>query len=189
MSVALHYLGWTLGLAHAHTQTSASEHACLARHATGRRTLVEIGVFEGVTTRVLRGVMAEDGVLYAVDPFQTGRLGVSLHERIARDEVSQSARGRVEWLRTTGTEAARDPRLATVKVDFIFVDGDHTWDGIAADWNAWKGKMAPGGIMAFHDSRNTPGAGSQAFTEQVITRDPGFEVIETEATVTVIRRR
>ncbi len=189
MSVALHYLRWALGLAQAHTQTTAAERACLARHADGRRALVEIGVFEGVTTRLLRGVMADDGVLYAVDPFPTGRLGVSLHERIARHEVSQSARGRVEWLRTTGTDAARDPRLAGVEVDFIFVDGDHSWDGIAGDWHAWKGKMAPGGIMAFHDSRQSPDAGSQAFTEQVITRDPGFEVIDTETTVTVIQRR
>jgi len=189
MSVAVHYLRWTIGLAQAHTQTTEAERACLARHASGRRALVEIGVFEGVTTRVLRGVMAEDGVLYAVDPFPTGRLGVSLHERIARHEVSKSARGRVEWLRTTGTDAAHDPRLADVAVDFMFVDGDHSWDGIAGDWHAWRDKIAPGGIMAFHDSRETPGAGSQEFTEQVITRDPGFEVIDTEKTVTVIRRR
>ena len=189
MSVALHYLRWTLGLAQAHTQTSAAEHACLAKHATGRRALVEIGVFEGVTTRVLRNVMADDGVLYAVDPFPVGGLGLSLHQLIAHREVSRITRGRVEWMRMTGRDAANDSRVADVAVDFMFVDADHTWDGIAGDWYAWKGKLAPGGIMAFHDSRETSGAGSQDFTEQVITRDPDFEVIDTEGTVTVVRRR
>jgi predicted O-methyltransferase YrrM len=189
MSVALHYLGWSLGLAQAHTQTTAAERACLARHATGRRVIVEIGVFEGVTTRVLRGVMAEDGVLYAVDPFQTGRLGVSLHERIAHHEVSRSPRGRVEWMRTTGRGAAADPRVANAAVDFMFVDGDHSWDGIAGDWQAWKNKVVSGGIVAFHDSRETPGAGSQEFTEQVISHEPGFMIIDTESTVTVVQRQ
>jgi len=189
MSVAFHYLRWTLGLAQAQTQTTAAERACLARHATGRRALVEIGVFEGVTTRVLRDVMAEDGVLYAVDPFPTGGFGVSLHERIAHREVRKSSRGRVEWIRATGQDAASDPQVAGVHVDFVFVDGDHSWNGIAADWHAWKDKVVPGGLMAFHDSRDTPGAGSQDFTQQVITRDPGFEVIDTETTVTVIERR
>lgn len=188
MSVPLHYLRWTLGLDEAETQTTTTERACLAKHATGRRALVEIGVFEGVTTRVLRDVMAADGVLFAVDPFFTGRLGVSLHQRIAHGEVARSRRGRVEWIRATGRDAARDPRVADRDVDFIFVDGDHTWDGIAGDWEAWSGKVAPGGIMAFHDSRETPGAGSQDFTEQVITRDPRFTVIDTEFRVTVIQR-
>ncbi len=103
--------------------------------------------------------------------------------------MSKSPRGRVERLRTTGREAATDPRVADVAVDFMFVDGDHSWDGIAGDWNAWKGKIAPGRTKAFHGSRQIPGAGSQDFTEQVITRDPGFKVIDTEKTVTVIQRR
>lgn len=188
MSVPLHYLRWALGLDTAETQTTAAERACLAKHASGRRALVEIGVFEGVTTRVLRDAMADDGVLFAVDPFFTGRLGLSLHQRIARAEVARSRRGRVEWIRTIGRDAAQDSRVAGRDVDFIFVDGDHTWDGIAGDWEAWSGKVVPGGIMAFHDSRETPGAGSQDFTEQVITRDPRFTVIDTEFRVTVIQR-
>jgi len=188
VSVPLHYLRWAVGLDAAETQTTAAERTCLAKHAAGRRAVVEIGVFEGVTTRVLRDVMADDGVLFAVDPLFTGRLGVSLHQRIALGEVAKSRRGRVEWIRATGREAARDPRVANRDVDFVFVDGDHTWDGISNDWEAWSGKVAPGGIMAFHDSRETPGAGSQNFTEQVITRDPRFTVIDTEFRLTVIQR-
>lgn len=187
-SVVAHYLAWRYGLRSASTQTSPAERACLTRHAGGRRRLVEIGVFEGVTTLELRRVMAPDGVLFAVDPFPAGRLGVSFHERIARAEADRSSNGRVEWIRATGAAAAADPRVGAAPMDFVFVDGDHHWDGIAGDWEAWSGRMAPGGIIAFHDSRNVD-APSARFTESVVLTDPRYELLETEETVTVVRRR
>ncbi len=186
--VVAHYLAWWCGLGSASTQSSEAERACLARHAAGRRRLVEIGVFEGVTTLALRRVMAADGVLFAVDPFPVGRLGVSFHERIARVEADRSDNGRVEWIRATGADAAVDPRVAGEPIDFIFVDGDHRWEGIAGDWEAWSGRVVPGGVMAFHDSRNID-APSARFTESVVVTDPRYVVIDVVDTITVVRRR
>ncbi len=189
MLLPLHYLGWSLGLSPAVTQTTEAERDCLVRHVRGRSTIVEIGVFEGVTSRRLRQVMAPTGTFFAIDPYRVGRLGVSFHEKIARGELGRERVGTVEWIRTTGAAAIHDPRLAARRVDFVFVDGDHSWAGIESDWNAWSGKVVPGGIMAFHDSRNTDNAGSQQFTEQVIVHDPRFRVIETQDRLTVIQRR
>ena len=89
MRPAFHFGLWLLGLARAETQTTAAERACLARHAAGRKRLVEIGVWHGVTTRVLQGTMAQHGVLYAVDPFPVGRLRFSMQAVIARREFLQ----------------------------------------------------------------------------------------------------
>jgi hypothetical protein len=36
-------------------------------------------------------------------------------------------------------------------VDFVFVDGDHSLEGVIKDIEAWKPRVNPGGIMAFHD--------------------------------------
>ena len=69
MRVLPQFLLWSIGLSSAQTQTTASERDCLARHANGRRRLVEIGVWQGVTTSRLAACMARDGVLFAVDPF------------------------------------------------------------------------------------------------------------------------
>ena len=108
MRVVSHYIAWTIGLAPATTQTTTAERDCLARHATGRRRLVEIGVWHGVTTRRLRAAMHPQGVLSAVDPFPVGRLGFSVQQHIAHREVDAVANGHVAWLRTTGDAAARD---------------------------------------------------------------------------------
>jgi len=37
------------------------------------------------------------------------------------------------------------------KVDFLFIDGDHTESGVTADYMDYKDFVRPGGIIAFHD--------------------------------------
>lgn len=37
------------------------------------------------------------------------------------------------------------------KVDFLFIDGDHTESGVEADYNDYKEFVRPGGLIAFHD--------------------------------------
>jgi predicted O-methyltransferase YrrM len=191
VSVLRHYLLWSVGLAGPTTQTTDAERACLARHAAGRKRLAEIGVWHGLTTGVLRRAMDPGGVLFAVDPYPVGRLGVSLPRRIARREVGRVAGGRVEWLRATGADAAR--RVAG-PIDFVFIDGDHSYDGLRADWEGWAPLVAPGGVVALHDSRSSAdrdlaGAGSARFAAEVIARDGRFEPVEVVDTLTVLRRR
>ena len=190
MTVLTHYLGWTVGLATPETQTTEPERDCLARYAAGRRRLVEIGVWHGVTTRRLRAVMAPDGVLSAVDPFPIGRLGFSAQQLIAHGEVEKIPNGKIRWLRMTGEKASVSHEL----VDFIFIDGDHSEEALLADWHAWSGLVEPGGIVAIHDSRSTPtrdirDAGSVRVTNTVILRDKRFETVDVVDSLTVLRRR
>lgn len=35
--------------------------------------------------------------------------------------------------------------------DFIFIDGDHTYDGVKRDFNLYKQLLSPRGFIAFHD--------------------------------------
>ena len=78
MRVTTHFLLWALKLARAETQTSQAERASLARHAAGKKRVVEIGVWHGVTTKILRAAMAPDGILLGVDPYPKGRFGFSV---------------------------------------------------------------------------------------------------------------
>jgi len=36
-------------------------------------------------------------------------------------------------------------------LDFVFVDGDHTYEGVSGDLNGWYPKIKTGGIFAGHD--------------------------------------
>lgn len=47
-------------------------------------------------------------------------------------------------------------------VDVLFLDGDHTYPGVRADWDLWHLLVRPGGLVAFHDTvanadRDEPG--------------------------------
>lgn len=195
MRVMTHYLLWNLGLAAAETQTTLAERDCLARHARGRKRLVEIGVWHGVTTCRLRSVMDAEGVLFGVDPYPAGRLGFSTQWHIARKEIGTIPNGIVRWMRQTGVEAARNHTARGLEpIDFVFIDGDHSFQGLQGDWEAWSPLLAPNGIIALHDSRSSPSrniddAGSVIFTREVIQQDQRFELLEVVDTLTVLQRK
>jgi predicted O-methyltransferase YrrM len=192
MSVLVHFGLWSLGLKSAETQTTVFERDCLASHASGKKRLAEIGVWHGVTTFRLRKAMASDAVLFAIDPFPPGRLGFSMQRVIAHREVSKINNGRVEWIPETGARAARN-LAGAAPFDFVFIDGDHSYEGLQADWNGWKPLVSPGGVIALHDSRTTPerpidDAGSVRFTREVILQDRRFEIVDAVNSLTVLRR-
>ena len=83
MKTLVHFLKYQPGRTQAETSVTTAEWNCLASHASGRRCLVEIGVWHGATTCRLCKVMASDGILYAVDPYPVGRIGISLQRLIA----------------------------------------------------------------------------------------------------------
>jgi len=194
LRVTTHFLLWALKLAKAETQTSENERATLARHVAGKKRVVEIGVWHGVTTKVLRNAMAPDGVLLGVDPYPKGRFGFSVQSVIAHREIARVTNGTIVWQRSTGVQAARLYAAGNgPPPDFIFIDGEHSYEGLRGDWEAWSPLVAPQGIIALHDScssleRNIEGAGSVVFTRETILPDPRFRLVETVDTLTVMRR-
>ena len=178
---------WKLGLASIAPWAEAGETEAISRHAAGRRRLAEIGVWEGGTTRVLRRVMSPDGVLYAVDPFPTGRLGLSYQLPIAHGEVKRVRNGQVVLIRQTGEAAARDPRVTAAPFDFVFIDSDHTFEGLRTDWSAWA--PLAGDIVALHDAVGSDAQGSVRFAREHIFTDSRFELIETVGCLAVLKRR
>jgi predicted O-methyltransferase YrrM len=182
------WIRYRLGLVEADTQTTAAEQACLARHAAGRRSLVELGVMHGATTALLRRVMAPEGVVTGIDRHPPGRLFVSFERLTAKRELARHPRGRAVLLRQWSHEAARD---WTTPIDFLFVDADHSWNGLERDWRDWTAHLVPGGLVALHDSRSMPDReefDSVRFTNEIVLHDPRFAVVDTVDSLTVLER-
>jgi predicted O-methyltransferase YrrM len=170
------------------TQLTQRERACLVRHAAGRRRLVEIGVMHGATTALLRTAMDPSGILTGIDPHLPGRLGVSFELGIARRAVARQTGGRVRLLRGTSEQVAAD---WTESIDLLFIDGDHSWAGIAHDWTAWSPFVEGGGIVALHDSRSVAwraDADSVRYTQEIVLADRRFSTKETVDSLTIIER-
>ena len=187
-----HFVRYFFGLDAPQTQTTEAERAALSRHAAGARRLAEIGVYEGFTTALLVRTMAADGVLYAIDPFFAGRLGICWSKWIASREVGRTRPPRrVIFIEKLSYEAVL---LIEEQLDFIFIDGDHSLEGIRRDWTDWAPRICPNGIMALHDTRvpvhnpEVAKLGSVGFFEEHICKDPRFMVVEQVDSLSVLRR-
>jgi predicted O-methyltransferase YrrM len=189
----LHAIRYHLGWDTAHSQTSHLERETISRYARGRRLLAEIGVYEGKTTAALSRAMAPDGVLYAIDPYFPGRLGICWSKGIARREVAKALpAGRVVFLQQLSFRAVK---AMPASLDFLFIDGDHSREGIRRDWIDWAPLISPGGFVALHDthfSDEYPDSAeweSVRYFEEEIRYDPRFKLIEQVKLLSIMQRR
>ena len=192
----LHLALYRTGYHQASTQLSEDEQRCLGRYAGGRTRLVEIGAFEGASTRILTAAAAPSASVYAIDPFLKGRLGVCWGKPVALREIRAgkqvNPQVRVNLIERFSYEAASE---IGGDFDFIFIDGDHSHEGIRRDWNDWGGRVREDGIMAMHDTRvpsykpSVQALGSFQYFESTIRLDPRFELIEQVDSLSILRRR
>ena len=183
----LHWIKYHLGLEPAATQTTGAERSALSKHACGCRCLVEIGVFEGVTSLVLREAMDPAGTLHCVDPFFKGSLGISYEFSISRKEIAKSRNGSVIFLPLLSHEAARGWKEP---VDMIFIDGDHSDECVRKDWAGWAPHIVPGGFVAFHDSvAPEEDFGPPALVREICATDHQYELAFQVDSLSILRRK
>lgn len=188
-----HMLRCVTGLGVPQSQTTAGEREALQKYSRGKRRGVEIGVYEGVTTCLIAGELAGDGVLYSIDPFLKGRLGICWGKLIATTMIRRSGlRERVRLVEKYSYEAAD---CITGQFDFVFVDGDHSLQGISRDWADWSKRVSPGGVLALHDTHavasnpDVAGLGSVEYFDSQIRHDGRFEIVEQVDSLSVLVRR
>jgi hypothetical protein len=98
----------------------------------------------------MRQVMAADGSLYLIDPYHLSSLGpLSPTRLIAHRLVASVRRGSVIWVEEFSGTAANG---WSTPIDFLFVDGDHSYAAVKADWDEWTAHLAPDGHVALHDA-------------------------------------
>ncbi len=86
-------------------------------------------------------------------------------------------------------------KLIASPLDFLFIDGDHSREGIRRDWLDWAPLLAPEGIIALHDTHDSPQYPGSAdwesvrYFEEEIRWDRRFELVEQLNLLSVMRRR
>ncbi|MCW2994703.1 MAG: O-methyltransferase family 3 [Conexibacter sp.] len=113
----------------------------LVRLARGRRRVVELGTATGWTAAALALADPRRTVITCDPNVQPGR------DRYLR-LLSPATCARIALLRTTGLAAAT---LDAQPVDVLFVDASHERQATVDEWRAWRPRLAPGGIVIFHD--------------------------------------
>jgi hypothetical protein len=89
-------------------------------------------------------------MVYSVDPFFRGRLGICYTEWIARIHRWRKGAANLTFLRGLSLDVAPDFELP---IDFLFIDADHSYEAAKADWAVWMPKVKEKGYIALHDSK------------------------------------
>lgn len=152
-----------VGLVPPRPMHSEGEAALLARLSAGRRTVVEIGTYEGSSAVVFAAAMDTDATLHLIDSYEGNALlfGWKGTERATRRVMERATRDRggphVEWHVARSAEVAE---RCSASIDLLFIDGDHSEEGTRSDWEAFSPHMVAGGVVIFHDARaDQPGGG------------------------------
>ena len=110
----------------------------------GDGVYVEIGVRYGKSLTVA-AMMAPEAKLYGIDiEDPPGRQKYF-------DEIGLTERG-VKYFHSDSVEVAKDWKIP---IDVLFIDGDHSKEGVERDIKAWSKHVKPGGWILFHDYDST----------------------------------
>jgi predicted O-methyltransferase YrrM len=123
--------------------------------ARAPRIVLEIGTAEGGTLFLFTRVATPDAIMVSVDlpggPFGGGYPSwkTGLYRSFARpgQEISL-VRGDSH---APVTAKSVSERLRNQQIDLLFIDGDHTYEGVKADFEMYSPLVRPGGLIAFHD--------------------------------------
>lgn len=133
---------------HSKQYSTYAETQCLMKYAKqAKRGIVEIGLLDGGNTREM-GLVASVPI-YGIDP-------------LIIDSMSDSLIGSEEAIRSNMSFYKefyfyKDYSYNVVKkwkheFDFIWIDGDHTYNAVRKDFEDWFPLLEDGGYIAFHDS-------------------------------------
>lgn len=144
----------------------------LARYfAPADLAVVELGAWKGRSALWLASALDDRGagLLHSVDTWE-GTANEAVHHQLLRDydkdglyrEFLGNLRGahldsRVRPWRMDTQAAARAWAERAEPIGLLFIDADHDYEAVKADFEAWSPFVAKGGFVVFDDVPNWPG--------------------------------
>ena len=170
----LHYFK----LVQASSQTIDQELAVISRYAAGAPLALEIGAYQGVSTVHIARAISGEGRLWCVDPWPEEMHCRNPCYSIFRRHIERSGVSKKIVVIRKKSEDAKDDLPNCF--DFAFIDGDHSWVGVDADWKLVSPRIRQGGFICLHDSvvpLNEPwrsSLDSNRYFEEIIRPDNRF---------------
>ncbi len=165
--------------------------------------VVEVGSWMGASTCFIAGgLKGEKARIYAVDNFaglstcgedaawynrHFQKLGATSTLEIFRKNFADLGFAtRAEPVVSDSLAAAQSLAALRGAIDFVFIDGDHSYDACKADLLAWSPFVKRGGVIAFHDFGSRADGVTRAIFEQ--TRAGRFtEIVGVANTIIAFR--
>jgi len=122
------------------------------------KKVLEIGTFQGGTLCILARLSAPRATIISIDlPGGEFGGGQSKVRSLLYHTFGKSFQ-RMHLIRgdSHSEEVAARVRRITQSLDVLFIDGDHTYEGVEQDFLSYSPLVRRGGIVAFHDIAEHP---------------------------------
>lgn len=128
-------------------------------HELNPRHLLEIGSYKGGTFYIWCKLQRLPGKKISLDLAGLEFGGISEEQTAQRNARMATWSDQVYCLNANShapaTLAAVKQILNGDQLDFLFIDGDHTYDGVKLDYSMYGALVREGGYIAFHDINET----------------------------------
>jgi len=137
------------------THLTANEMCRLYLLVKERKNVLEIGSYIGASACCFAAslMMADSGKLICIDTWNNDAM--SEGSRDTWQEFQNNTSSYKEYIvPIRGVSTAVVDKVAKyVKfLDLLFIDGDHSYEGVKADWETYKCFLKSGSVIVFHDS-------------------------------------
>ncbi len=154
--------------------------------------IVEVGSYRGRSTVALAlGSQRGHGApVFALDPHEpfTGALGGDFGpEDRAAFYRNMLRSGCYHDVRLINLDSEIVTRGWSKTVSLLWIDGDHSYQGVSRDFNCWRPHLAPDAQVVFDDSLD-PRIGPARLIEELL-ESGAFERVRTVGKVTLLRSR
>lgn len=166
--------------------------AKLAAAIPAHHAIVEIGVYRGGSLRTIAQAATTNHVggidTWGLEAAYSGGSEDPAKYGIENMRIAEKA---VEGL---GVTLTRDYSVNAANnyigppIGLLYIDGEHTYEAVKADFNAWKRHLAPDAVVAFDDYTNKPEhEGLRAGVNELLTE--GLELLAVHGGRLAVTRR
>jgi predicted O-methyltransferase YrrM len=117
------------------------------------QTVLEIGTARGGTLFLFTRLATENATIVSLDlPWEDGGGYPAWRTKVYKKFATPKQK--LHLLRANSHHQGTQERLREIleeKIDFLFIDGDHTYAGVKKDYEFYSPMVRIGGIIAFHD--------------------------------------
>lgn len=153
---------------------------------------IEIGCCDGYSTAVI--LESSRMFLVSFDPMIPDSMEKTLVGSM--DRLLKNTEPYKERWRLVNFSSPPKNFMTIYEISFLFLDGDHSYEAVQADFDFWTPDLAKGGLLAMHDCRMNRAQGatfhkgpSKLADERVFGRPDEWEIVGEAYSLMIARKK
>lgn len=124
-----------------------------------KQVCLEIGSFLGSSACFIANAISVNSKLFCIDTWKSDNIKYSSADPDeGKDTIdnfrknTQKYKKKIIEVRAWSSKAIHTVKRYKYKIDFLFIDGDHHYQGVKTDWELYSPLLKSGSIIALHDT-------------------------------------